>query len=95
MSPAISNTCSDKEQQLAEPLDPTQNRMEAWYMDDDTTSDNRKPHRRTPNEPCPPDVLQQLGVLVRHPYIQYVFSCIYRVHLTCIGSFSSVLRNIG
>ncbi|KAL4426984.1 hypothetical protein ABPG77_009545 [Micractinium sp. CCAP 211/92] len=36
--------------------------VEAWYMDEDTESDQRLPHRRTPNKPCPPEALHALGV---------------------------------
>jgi 1,2-dihydroxy-3-keto-5-methylthiopentene dioxygenase len=37
--------------------------LEAWYMDDDTETDQRKEHRQTPNKPCSLDTLYSLGVL--------------------------------
>ena len=37
--------------------------LEAWYMDDDTTTDQREEHRLQPNQPVSLEVLQKLGVL--------------------------------
>ncbi|CAM9470572.1 unnamed protein product [Discosporangium mesarthrocarpum] len=37
--------------------------IEAWYMDDDTTADQRLPHRQEPNVPCSLDNLASIGVL--------------------------------
>jgi len=37
--------------------------LEAWYMDDDTTLDQREEHRLNPNEPASLEALQKLGVL--------------------------------
>lgn len=37
--------------------------LEAWYMDDDTTVDQREEHRLNPNEPASLEALQKLGVL--------------------------------
>ena len=37
--------------------------LEAWYMDDDTTVDQREEHRLNPNEPASLEVLQKLGVV--------------------------------
>eukprot|EP00904_Undaria_pinnatifida_P011021 jgi/Undpi1/7049/HiC_scaffold_21.g09523.m1 len=37
--------------------------IEAWYMDDDTTTDQRLPHRQSPNAECNFAVLEQIGVL--------------------------------
>jgi len=38
-------------------------RLDAWYMDDDTSTDQRLEHRRQPNKSCSPAELQSLGVL--------------------------------
>eukprot|EP00611_Tribonema_gayanum_P011779 TRINITY_DN2211_c4_g1_i1.p1 TRINITY_DN2211_c4_g1~~TRINITY_DN2211_c4_g1_i1.p1 ORF type:complete len:218 (-),score=74.73 TRINITY_DN2211_c4_g1_i1:602-1174(-) len=40
--------------------------LEAWYMDDDTETDQREPHRKVPNEPCSFETLDALGVLHWH-----------------------------
>ncbi|CAM9341246.1 unnamed protein product [Choristocarpus tenellus] len=37
--------------------------IEAWYMDDDTTIDQRLPHRQEPNVECSFDALASIGVL--------------------------------
>ncbi|CAG9461777.1 unnamed protein product [Pedinophyceae sp. YPF-701] len=37
-------------------------KLEAWYMDS-SDEDQRQPHRLTPNKPCPPETLRDLGVL--------------------------------
>jgi len=37
--------------------------LEAWYMDDDPTVDQREEHRLNPNKPASLEVLQKLGVL--------------------------------
>eukprot|EP01136_Pigoraptor_vietnamica_P016203 Opistho-1_new@60015 len=36
--------------------------VEAWFMDDDTSSDQRLPHRQTPNAPVSLDYLASFGV---------------------------------
>ncbi|KAJ6665922.1 hypothetical protein lerEdw1_001394 [Lerista edwardsae] len=36
--------------------------VEAWYMDEATEEDQRKPHRREPNQPVSLELLSQLGV---------------------------------
>ena len=35
--------------------------IEAWYMDDDTTTDQRQPHRQSPNAECDSAALEKLG----------------------------------
>ncbi|GBF88850.1 1,2-dihydroxy-3-keto-5-methylthiopentene dioxygenase [Raphidocelis subcapitata] len=47
---------------LAEPQRPEESTLEAWYMDDSQT-DQRLPHKRVPNKPCPLEALRRLGVL--------------------------------
>ncbi|CAM9983420.1 unnamed protein product [Scytosiphon promiscuus] len=37
--------------------------IEAWYMDEDTSADQRLPHRQTPNLACDTAELESLGVL--------------------------------
>jgi hypothetical protein len=37
--------------------------VKAWYMDDDTASDQRLPHQRTPNVEVSSAQLDALGVL--------------------------------
>lgn len=37
--------------------------LECWYMDEDTESDQRLPHRREPNEPASVDAIRALGVV--------------------------------
>eukprot|EP00595_Chromulina_sp_UTEXLB2642_P000506 CAMPEP_0196761326 /NCGR_PEP_ID=MMETSP1095-20130614/532_1 /TAXON_ID=96789 ORGANISM="Chromulina nebulosa, Strain UTEXLB2642" /NCGR_SAMPLE_ID=MMETSP1095 /ASSEMBLY_ACC=CAM_ASM_000446 /LENGTH=114 /DNA_ID=CAMNT_0042110725 /DNA_START=43 /DNA_END=384 /DNA_ORIENTATION=- len=37
--------------------------IEAWYMDDDTTNDQRLPHKQSPNKPVTFEQLEKLGVL--------------------------------
>jgi len=37
--------------------------LEAWYMDNDTTTDQREEHRQEPNQPCSMQTLASLGVL--------------------------------
>ena len=37
--------------------------LDAWYMDDDTTMDQREEHRLKPNKPATLEDLQTLGVL--------------------------------
>lgn len=37
--------------------------IEAWYMDEDTNSDQRLPHRQNPNVACDIPTLKALGVL--------------------------------
>lgn len=39
--------------------------IEAWYMDKDTSSDQRLPHRRTPNVECDTSSLKALGEMKR------------------------------
>lgn len=36
--------------------------VEAWYMDEATEEDQRKPHRCEPNQPVSLELLSQLGV---------------------------------
>eukprot|EP01084_Bolivina_argentea_P161204 280660_1 len=36
--------------------------IEAWHMDDDTATDQRKPHRITPNNPASESDLREVGV---------------------------------
>ncbi|GIL73530.1 hypothetical protein Vretimale_5198 [Volvox reticuliferus] len=47
---------------LAQPDPPETAKIEAWYMDD-STDDQRLPHRQNPDEPCPLSKLRELGVL--------------------------------
>ncbi len=37
--------------------------LEAWYMDEDTATDQREEHRLQPNQPASLEALQKLGVL--------------------------------
>ncbi len=37
--------------------------IEAWHMDDDAATDQRKPHRITPNNPASESDLREVGVL--------------------------------
>ena len=57
--------CTPEELKLAQPLEPSEYSFEAWYMDDDTETDQREPHKQDPNVPCPPEKLKKLGILVR------------------------------
>lgn len=41
--------------------------IEAWYMDEDTSSDQRLPHRQSPNVECDTANLQALGEQNDHP----------------------------
>ncbi|KAG1678878.1 hypothetical protein FOA52_003546 [Chlamydomonas sp. UWO 241] len=52
-----------KEWALAKPDDPSTVKIDAWYMDDDTTTDQREEHRQTPNRRASPEALHELGVL--------------------------------
>ena len=47
----------------AQPDAPELSQLEAWYMDDDTVADQRKPHRRSPNAPASVAQLNARGVL--------------------------------
>ena len=48
---------------LAEP-DPLDSvTIDAWFMDSDEETDQRKPHRQSPNVPATPQQLRDLGVL--------------------------------
>mmetsp|Transcript_16170 Transcript_16170/g.45056 ORF Transcript_16170/g.45056 Transcript_16170/m.45056 type:complete len:216 (-) Transcript_16170:97-744(-) len=55
--------CTSQELKLAQPLEPSEVTFEAWYMDEDTETDQREPHRQQPNKPCPPETLKEIGVL--------------------------------
>lgn len=37
--------------------------LEAWYMDDDASVDQREEHRLNPNQPASLEALKELGVL--------------------------------
>ncbi len=37
--------------------------VDAWYLDDDMVTDQRKPHRQDPNAPAGESDLQEVGVL--------------------------------
>jgi 1,2-dihydroxy-3-keto-5-methylthiopentene dioxygenase len=53
---------SEHEERLAEPDSISSSNLEAWVMDD-STEDQRLPHRRSPNQPVPLEKLRDLGVL--------------------------------
>ncbi|MEW5306061.1 MAG: hypothetical protein WDW38_010002 [Sanguina aurantia] len=53
---------SQEEISLAQPDDASSSKLEAWYMDDSTV-DQRLPHRCEPNQPAALSKLAQLGVL--------------------------------
>uniref|UniRef100_A0A061SAR8 Probable inactive acireductone dioxygenase n=1 Tax=Tetraselmis sp. GSL018 TaxID=582737 RepID=A0A061SAR8_9CHLO len=55
--------CTAEELKLAQPLEPSEVQLEAWYMDD-SEEDQREPHRKSPNEICSAETLKELGVLV-------------------------------
>jgi len=40
--------------------------MRAWYMDADTTADQRAPHEQAPPAPCSLETLAAMGVLYWH-----------------------------
>eukprot|EP00877_Chromochloris_zofingiensis_P003123 jgi/Chrzof1/12811/Cz07g08110.t1 len=54
--------CTPEELALAEPQAASESTLEAWYMDSSDT-DQRTPHRQTPNKPCSVSQLRDLGVL--------------------------------
>eukprot|EP00878_Enallax_costatus_P002542 GHUV01002724.1.p1 GENE.GHUV01002724.1~~GHUV01002724.1.p1 ORF type:complete len:203 (+),score=49.96 GHUV01002724.1:194-802(+) len=47
---------------LAEPQTAEESTLEAWHMDD-SSEDQRLPHKKEPNEPCSLAKLRELGVL--------------------------------
>lgn len=53
---------TEEEKRLAQPDDPNISELEAWYMDE-STEDQRLPHRCIPNRPCSLETLRGLGVL--------------------------------
>lgn len=53
---------SEEELELAQPDDPSQASIDAWYMDS-TEEDQRLPHRLDPNQPASLAKLAELGVL--------------------------------
>mmetsp|Transcript_18741 Transcript_18741/g.40301 ORF Transcript_18741/g.40301 Transcript_18741/m.40301 type:complete len:202 (-) Transcript_18741:796-1401(-) len=55
-------TFTGEEYRLAQPDDPATADIEAWYMDD-STEDQRLPHRLNPNKPATLEKLRGLGVL--------------------------------
>ena len=48
---------------LAEPAPLDSVELDAWFMDSDSETDQRAPHRRSPNVPASPRQLRDLGVL--------------------------------
>lgn len=53
----------------------------AWYMDDDVATDQRAPHKRSPNVPVPKEHLDKLGVLQWHlDADKYVARRLFRPH---------------
>mmetsp|Transcript_7245 Transcript_7245/g.14503 ORF Transcript_7245/g.14503 Transcript_7245/m.14503 type:complete len:202 (-) Transcript_7245:206-811(-) len=54
---------TEQEAALAQPENPSAASIEAWYMDDDTSTDQRLEHKQSPNKPCSLETLQSLGVL--------------------------------
>lgn len=62
----MSSPSEQQQQELAALAEPDQLEsvtIDAWFMDSDEESDQRKPHRKTPNEPATAQQLRDLGVL--------------------------------
>ncbi|KAK9868713.1 hypothetical protein WJX84_009251 [Apatococcus fuscideae] len=58
MAPALS-----EEALLAEAQSPDESKLDAWYMDDDESADQRSTRRQKPNQPAAVAKLRELGVL--------------------------------
>uniref|UniRef100_A0A7R9VYE4 Acireductone dioxygenase n=1 Tax=Chlamydomonas euryale TaxID=1486919 RepID=A0A7R9VYE4_9CHLO len=55
-------TFTGREWRLAQADDPANVSIDAWYMDD-SSEDQRLPHKLEPNQPVSPSALRKLGVL--------------------------------
>lgn len=62
--------------------------IEAWYMDDDTATDQRLPHRQSPNAECTSAALEKIGTNA----VGFRFSTLsFDVVASCFGS-SRIMR---